>query len=248
VNQFQEKNDAIKRMGGTLLVSCQAAEGEPLCDPSHIKALALSAIMGGAGGLRLEGKDNIAAVRSATKLPIVGLAKSSSVPESARIKSVYITATFAEAEAIAKAGSDIIAIDATGRPRPDGLTLPDLIAKIHKELGKPVMADISTLLEGQNAVAAGADLVSTTLYGYTEETKLPGDAPPAAELLRALVKSIAVPVILEGRVWQPEEVRRAFVDGAYAVVVGSAITRPQLITERFVRAIPVPASKEHLKQ
>jgi N-acylglucosamine-6-phosphate 2-epimerase len=248
MNRLQEKNDAVRRMGGTLVVSCQAADGEPLCDPSHIKALALSAIMGGAGGLRLEGKDNISAVRSATTLPIIGLAKSTSVPDSARMSSVYITATFDEAEAIAKAGADIIAIDATGRPRPDGLTLPDVIARIHKELGKPVMGDISTLAEGENAVAAGADLVSTTLHGYTQETKLPSDAPPAVELLRALVKSVNVPIILEGRVWQPEEVRRAFADGAYAVVVGSAITRPQLITERFVRAIPVPTAKDSQKQ
>jgi N-acylglucosamine-6-phosphate 2-epimerase len=201
--------------------------------------------MGGARGLRLEGPTNIAAVRGVTSLPIIGLAKSTSVPEKERLKSVYITATQAEAEAIAQAGSDIIAIDATGRPRPDGMKLAHFVRWIQNDLGKPVLADISTLSEGVAAAQAGADLVSTTLYGYTEETKLPSDAEPAFDLLRSLIQSVNVPVILEGRVWHPEEVARAFAYGAYAVVVGSAITRPQLITERFVRAIPTSLMKDN---
>jgi N-acylglucosamine-6-phosphate 2-epimerase len=194
--------------------------------------------MGGARAVRLEGAKNIAVVRRVTELPIIGLTKSGLVPEQERLRRVYITATFREAEAIAEAGADIIAIDATSRPRPDQSSLKELIERIHRELNKPIMADISTLTEGIYAVKAGADAVSTTLCGYTEETKQPLEQGPAFELLRSLVGAVDVPIILEGRVWTPEEVRTAFTYGAYAVVVGSAITRPQLITERFVRAIP----------
>jgi N-acylglucosamine-6-phosphate 2-epimerase len=125
------------------------------------------------------------------------------------------------------------------------MKLAEFIGWIQNDLGKPVLADISTVSEGVAAVEAGADLVSTTLYGYTEDTKLPSDAEPALDLLRSLIENINVPVILEGRVWQPDQVARAFADGAYAVVVGSAITRPQLITERFVRAIPTSLLKDH---
>ena len=160
------------------------------------------------------------------------------MPESERLSRVYITDTFAEAEAIAEAGADIIALDATARPRSDGLSLSQLIASIHDRLNKPVWADISSVGEGLSAAACGADVISTTLYGYTEETKCAGDAPPDFSLLGTLVRELSLPVVLEGRVWQPEDVRRAFELGAHAVVVGSAITRPQLITRRFVHAIP----------
>jgi len=238
-------NELINRIKHVLVVSCQASEGEPLCHPSHITALAQSAITGGAKGLRLEGADNIRAVRAVTNLPIIGLAKSHVVAEKDRLKSVYITSTKEEATAIAEAGSDIIAIDATGRLRPGDLRLAEFIQFIQRHLRKPVLADVATLAQGIAAVKAGADLVSTTLYGYTEETELPSDAGPALDMLRSLVQSINVPVILEGRVWQPSEVASAFADGAHAVIVGSAITRPQLITERFVRAVPKSLSKNH---
>jgi N-acylglucosamine-6-phosphate 2-epimerase len=244
---MHDQRKVIKRIGRALIVSCQASEGEPLCGPIFIRALAESAIMGGASALRLEGAANIEAVRAVTTLPIIGLAKSTSVQPGDRLKSVYITATLSEAEAIAKAGSDIVAIDATGRPRADGMKLSEFIGRIRNDFGKPVMADISTLSEGLLAVEAGADLVSTTLYGYTEETKLPSDAGPGLDLLRSLVEKCGVPVILEGRVWHTEEVARAFAYGAYAVVVGSAITRPELITRRFVSAVPASLVRNYFE-
>ena len=114
---------AVKQVAGALIVSCQAATGEPLCSPEHILALALSAINGGAGALRLEGVDNIKLVRAHTKLTIIGLTKDDTIAQSERLKKVYITGSLADAEALAGAGADIIALDATGRPRPDGLTL-----------------------------------------------------------------------------------------------------------------------------
>ena len=219
-------------------MSCQASAGEPLNAPEHIVALSLSAIAGGACALRLEGAENIACVRRESDATLVGLTKSASVPDRERLSRVYITATFAEAEHIARAGADVIAGDATGRPRPDGLSLKDFIARIHGELGKPFWADVATLDEGVAAAEAGADLVSTTMYGYTEGTNLPSDAPPDFDLLARLCRELAVPVVLEGRVWHPDEVANAFTCGAHAVVVGSAITRPQLITRRFVKATP----------
>ena len=111
-------------------------------------------------------------------------------------------------------------------------------ARIHTELKKPVWADVASRDQAVAAVDCGADAVSTTMYGYTEETRLPPEAGPDFALLEAICLAVAVPVILEGRVWHPDEVTRAFAVGAHAVVVGSAITRPQLITRRFVQAIP----------
>ncbi|HEY9787027.1 MAG TPA: N-acetylmannosamine-6-phosphate 2-epimerase [Candidatus Obscuribacterales bacterium] len=227
----------IKEIEGGLIVSCQASAGEPLCAPEHILALSLSAINGGAKGLRLEGIENIRLVREHTKVPIIGLTKSEDVPAAERLRRVYITATYAEASSLAAAGADIVALDSTRRPRPDGSNLKDLIGRIHDQLNIPVWADIATFGEGMAAVEAGADIVSTTLYGYTEETAAPDDEGPNMELLKELIAHLSVPVILEGRVWHPAEVTQAFALGAHAVVVGSAITRPQLITARFVKAI-----------
>ncbi|MBA3856466.1 MAG: N-acylglucosamine-6-phosphate 2-epimerase [Cyanobacteria bacterium PR.3.49] len=229
---------AVKQVAGELIVSCQASTGEPLCSPEHILALALSAINGGAGALRLEGVDNIKLVRTKTKLPIIGLTKDDTIPPSERLKKVYITGSFADAESLAVAGADIIALDATARPRPDGLTLKEQIKKIHDHLNLPVWADVATFSEGVAAREAGADVISSTMYGYTEETVLPPEHGPSFELLKDLCQHMDCPVILEGRVWHPDEVTRAFDVGVHAVVVGSAITRPQLITERFVKAIP----------
>jgi N-acylglucosamine-6-phosphate 2-epimerase len=239
---------SIKDLEGGLIVSCQASSGEPLAAPSHILALALSAINGGAKGLRLEGVENIQAVKRSSRLqlgvPIVGLVKSNKVASEDRLKTPYITNCYEDAVAIANAGADIIALDATVRPRPDGSTAAETIDKIHKELDKPVWADVATFAEGIAALEAGADIVSTTLFGYTEETAIPREQGPGFDLLKELVSHSSVPVILEGRVWYPEEVKQAFELGAYAVVVGSAITRPQLITERFVKSIPARRPKK----
>lgn len=230
--------DPISRLKNVLIVSSQASEGEPLCAPEHICALALSGINGGAKGLRLEGADNIAYVRKHTELPIVGLLKSKLVSDDDKLRKVYITASFEDAKLCADAGSDIVALDATPRERLDGLSLDETIARIHNELRLPVWADISTFEEGVQARAAGADVVSTTLFGYTAATIRDAEAPPDFDLLKRLCKELDCPIVLEGRVWHPHEVSRAFELGAHSVVVGSAITRPQLITKRFVAAIP----------
>ncbi len=230
--------DVIKQLRLALIVSCQASEGEPLCAPEHICAMALSAANGGATALRLEGANNVAHVRARTSLPLIALTKDISIPEDKRLSSVYITPTFEDAASLAAAGADIIALDATTRQRPNGVSFATLVGRIHDELKKPVWADVSTLGEGLLAAKAGADIVSTTLSGYTTETKSEFDSGPDFRLLEHLADQIDLPVVLEGKVWEPEEVTVAFHLNAYAVVVGSAITRPKLITERFAAAIP----------
>lgn len=236
------KSESIKKLRGVIICSSQASIGEPLCDPSHIVAMALSAIAGGARALRLEGSENIAAARQDRRVPadcpIVGLIKDETVPPEKRLHIPYITNSFEAAQEISSSGADIIALDATRRERKDGLTLAETVGKIHKILNKPVWADVATIEEGMQAIEDGCDIVSTTLFGYTAETAAPSDQGPNFDFLAQLIKVSPVPVILEGRVWHPAEVTKAFEMGAYAVVVGSAITRPQLIAERFVKAIP----------
>lgn len=238
MKDWRVRYPVISQLKNGIIISCQADAGEPLAKPSHIKALALSAIKGGAKGLRLEGAENIKAIRKHTDLPIIGLIKCKRVSKEKRLDSVYITSSFKDAKQLSNLGCDIIAIDATGRQRADGLSLAQTIERIHNELDKPVWADIATVEEGLAAEAAGADIISTTLFGYTTQTKLADEEGPDLNLVEKLAKKAAIPVILEGRVWQLGEVTKAFSCGAYAVVIGSAITRPQLITARFVRAIP----------
>jgi N-acylglucosamine-6-phosphate 2-epimerase len=218
----------LQQIRGQLIVSCQALEDEPLHGPEMMAAMARAAEAGGASGIRANGGADIAAIRRITSLPIIGL-KKATVPGF----DVYITPTFAAAAEVALAGADMIALDATDRSRPEELAR--LIHRIHTELGKPVLADCATVAEALVAEAAGADAVATTMAGYTEETKELCCFSP--DLVRAFVEVVSVPVIAEGRIWTPEEAARALEAGAHAVVVGSAITRPQEITRRFARAI-----------
>lgn len=236
------ENSVLAVLKGGLIVSCQASKGEPLCQPQIIGALCQSALSGGARALRLEGLENISYVRKLTNLsnlsniPIIGITKTQDLTKDQMLDQVYITSTLDEAISVARAGADIVALDATARPRPDKLSLAQTIENIHKETNALVWADTATIEEARQAQEDGCDIVSTTLYGYTRETELPSDAEPSFEFLEQCIKELKIPVILEGRVWHPEQVERAIKLGAHAVVVGSAITRPHLITERFVKA------------
>jgi N-acylglucosamine-6-phosphate 2-epimerase len=212
-----------------LIVSCQADSGDPLDDVDTLRRLAISTLRGGAGGLRANGVDAIVAMRVETTLPIIGIQKRY------RGQEVYITPDFVSAEAISKAGADVIALDCTDRRLSEAEPWPGLIERIHLTLGKPVMADIATVDDAIAAARAGADAVATTLFGYTPETSQPHGV--SWKLIEDLVRCLAVPVVVEGHITRPEEARRAFDLGAFAVVVGSAITRPQSITARFVEAI-----------
>jgi N-acylglucosamine-6-phosphate 2-epimerase len=216
---------------GALVVSCQARADNPLHGPVYMSAMAQAAQAGGAGGIRANGEADVAAIRAVTRLPIIGIAKvwDDRFP-------VYITPGFEQAAQIAKAGADIVGLDATPRPR-DGEPVERLIGRIRAELGKEVFADVATLEEGRAAHAAGATYVATTLSGYTEETASRKTEGPDLELLSALVAEIPAPIVAEGRFDAPDLVAEAFRRGAHAVVVGTAITNPREITRNFVRAI-----------
>ncbi|MCB8821388.1 N-acetylmannosamine-6-phosphate 2-epimerase [Microvirga rosea] len=215
---------------GALLVSCQAREDNPLHGPIFMSAMARAAMDGGAKGFRANGIKDVAAIRALTTMPIIGIDKvfNDDFP-------VYITPDFAAASRIARAGADIIALDATPRLR-DGESAESLIARIRQELGREVFADISTLDEGRAAAAFGATYVATTLSGYTDETAAMKDKGPDLDLISALVAAVPVPVVAEGRFDTPELVAAAFERGAHAVVVGTAITNPREITKKFARA------------
>jgi N-acylglucosamine-6-phosphate 2-epimerase len=200
-----------------LIVSCQAPTDSPLHDPIVIAAMARSAVNRGANGVRIDTPAHIAAVRKQISAPIIGIWKQQ-LPGC----EIYITPRFEEARAIALAGADIIAVDATLRNRPVGEDLNTLIARIHSELGKLVMADVDTIEAAIAAAEAGADTVATTLFGYTSATeKL---SPPGFELLAKMVEKLNVPVICEGGIAGPEMAKKALDLGAVAVVVGTDIT------------------------
>lgn len=218
------------QVSGRLIVSCQAQPHEPLYGAAIMARMAVAAAEGGAAAIRANTPQDIAAIRDAVRLPIVGLYKVD-LPG----YDVYITPRLEDACAVAAAGADVIAIDATQRPRPQYPALADYVAAIHEATGLPILADISTYEEGVAAEAAGVDLVSTTMSGYTPYSpKLPG---PDLELVRRLAGVLRVPLVAEGRYHAPEQVVQALAAGAATVVVGGAITRPQEITERFVGAI-----------
>ena len=221
----------LEALRGGLIVSCQALPGEPMHGSGYMAAMAVAAERGGAAGLRVNGGDDIRAVRAATRLPIIGIEKKD-YPECA----VYITPTMTEVDNVIHAGADIVAIDATKSLRPDGGSFADMVRRIRNRHDVLIMGDVSTVEEGLEAARTGADLVSTTMAGYTSYSAWL--EAPDFRLLERLVREAGVPVIAEGRIWMPEECREAFLLGAFAVVVGTAITRPQEITRRFAEVTP----------
>lgn len=225
-------NDILNKIKGTVIVSVQAMPSEPLYLEKCMVAMMKSVVTGGAGALRVAGARDVKNAKTLFQVPVIGLTKPNIIPKNYK-EIVYITPTVKDVITLVDAGADIIATDGTMRKRPDGEKLKDLIKYIHinKRLA---MADISTPEEGINAQEEGADILSTTLAGYTLESANSPSKEPDFELLKNLVEQTTLPVILEGRIWNPEQVDRAFELGAHCVVIGSAITRPQLITKRFV--------------
>jgi N-acylglucosamine-6-phosphate 2-epimerase len=212
-----------------LIVSCQAPPSSPLYEPSVIAAIATASINQGSVAIRIDTPAHVQAVKQRCNAPIIGLWK-----QVISGYDVYITPQFHHASAIATAGADIIAIDATTRVRPQGETINSLITQIHNELGKPVMADVDTIDNAIAALNAGADIIGTTLYGYTSQTQ--GLTPPGFELLSQIVK-LNIPAICEGGVASPQMARQALDLGAYAVVVGTAITGIDLQVKAYREAI-----------
>jgi N-acylglucosamine-6-phosphate 2-epimerase len=222
----------LERLRGGLVVSCQALPDEPLYSSFIMSRLAVAAQEGGAVGIRANTPPDVRAIKEAVpNLPLIGLFKVV-VPG---FEDVYITPRLEDAVAVAEAGADIIALDATLRPHPEG-SAAELIQAVKRETGKLVMADIATEADARAAVDAGADVLSTTLSGYTPDS--PQLEGPDLELVRRLISlRFPIPVVAEGRIHSPEQARAALDAGAFAVVVGGAITRPQQIARRFAQAL-----------
>lgn len=210
---------------GRLIVSCQPVPGGPMDRPDIVAAFALAALAGGAAGLRVEGAANVAAVRAMTAAPIIGLIKRD-LPGFP----VRITPHPGDVDALAGAGADVVAVDATDRPRPSSVA--DLIARVRAR-GLAAMADCATARDGEEAQLGGALLLGSTLSGYTG-----GPVPdePDYDLVAALAR-LGGFVVAEGRYHRPEQAARARALGADAVVVGSAITRTEHVTGWFARAV-----------
>ena len=219
----------VASLNGVVIASCQAGPESPLNQPSIIAALAKSAELGGAQGFRVDGPANVAAVRAISRLPILGINKVDRDGYDVRI-----TSTLQDALDVVAAGANIVALDGTERARPFGETLAQIISALH-ELGIPVMADISTRREAEAAAAAGADIIATTLAGYTPYTSNVDKFGPAFPLLEE-IHELPVPIAVEGRIWTTDHVTSCFTGGASFVIIGSAITVPELITRRFVAA------------
>jgi N-acylglucosamine-6-phosphate 2-epimerase len=225
-------NPLLQSLQGGLIVSCQAAPGSPMDRPDILAAFARCADEAGAVGIRANHGPNIAAIRAAVRLPVIGIKK-----REVEGFEVYITPEWQDVLEAHQAGAQIIALDATDRPRPGPDDFATLTRRIHEELGALVMADISTLEEGFAAEDAGADIIATTMSGYTPATADRNAAGPDLWLVGQLSKETQTPVICEGRVHTPAHAQAALNAGAHAVVVGTAITAPTWITEQFVSAL-----------
>ena len=217
----------LERLRGGLIVSVQAEPTSPLNAPEAIALLARVAVANGASGLRVEGLGRIGAVRRAVRVPLVGIVKRR-YPGFAP----YITAADREIAEVAAAGAEIVAFDATGRPRPDGRDAGAVVEAIHRR-GVLAMADCATAQDVRAAAAAGADVVATTMCGYTDQTR--GIPLPALDLV-ANAAATGCFTICEGGVGSPAEVAAAFAAGADAVVVGTVLTNLDVLVQRFVAA------------
>ncbi|MBS5063222.1 MAG: N-acetylmannosamine-6-phosphate 2-epimerase [Hungatella hathewayi] len=225
------ENSVMERIKGGLIVSCQALKEEPLYSSYIMSRMAYAAMLGGAVGIRANTVVDIEEIKKTVDLPIIGIIK-----EVYGDCSVFITPTTKEIEALITCGVDIIATDATNRIRPDGRTLDEFFGEIRAKYPDQLfMADCSTYEEGMHAAEIGFDFIGTTLHGYTEYTK--GAELPNIDLVGRLAKDCGKPVIAEGGIWLPEQLKAALDSGVWAAVIGGAITRPMEITKRFVAAI-----------
>lgn len=224
-------NNVLEKWRGGLIVSCQAPANSPLAKPEIIAAFAETAAQNGAVGVRIDAPENISAVKTQIEIPVLGIYK-----KIYDRSEVYITPTFGAAREISDAGADVIALDATFRTRPNDEKIENIVSRIKGELNKFIAADIAEFDEGLRAEENGFNAVITTLSGYTENTKQ--IVEPDFELVEKLAKQVSIPVICEGRLSSAEDVRRAFDCGAFAVVVGNAITGIDRLVQKFAAAAP----------
>lgn len=221
--------DLVTTLAGRLIVSCQAYPGEAMRDPDTMARVAAAVEVGGAAAVRVQGPADVRAVRERVDVPVIGLWKDGDA-------GVVITPTLDHLRAVAEAGAQVVAFDATQRDRTDGSTAVDMVRVCHEELGVLAMADCDDVATAVAAAEAGADLVGTTLAGYTPARAKGVD--PDLELVRLLAERLpGTPVVAEGRIHAPDQAVAARAAGAHAVVVGTAITHPSTITGWFVSAM-----------
>ena len=226
-------NDKIKNLEGKLIVSCQALENEPLHSDFIMGRMAVAAKMGGACGIRANTTVDIKEIKRQVDLPIIGIIKKI-YPDS----EVYITPTMEEVDALVDVGADIIALDATNRLRPNKKSLKDFFVEVRaKYPDKLFMADCSTEEEAIFADELGFDFIGTTMVGYTKESEGLRIEENDFEILRNILAKVKHKVIAEGNINTPEKCKRVIELGAFSVVVGSIITRPQLITREFSKVL-----------
>ncbi|GGB60769.1 putative N-acetylmannosamine-6-phosphate 2-epimerase [Virgibacillus dakarensis] len=229
--------NVLNQLKKQLIVSCQALEDEPLHSPAIMGKMAVAALEGGAKGIRANSVADIKEIKQQVNLPIIGIIK-----QDYEDSDVYITPTIKEVKSLLTVKADIIAIDATNRKRPNNEDLADIVQYVKSQKNNVVlMADVSSVGDAIRAEKIGFDCISTTLVGYTEETKGANIADNDFALLKEIIAAVSIPVIAEGKIDTPLKAVKALENGAYFVVVGSAITRPQLITKTFSDSI-----KKHL--
>lgn len=223
----------LDKINGGLIVSCQALPEEPLHSSFIMGRMAVAAEQGGAVGIRANTKEDIKEIKKHTDLPIIGIVK-----RNYKESNVYITATIKEVDELMEVGCEIIALDATDQKRPDGQTLGEFVKQI-KQLYPEVllMADASTYEEVLEAERLGFDILATILMGYTDQSHNQNIADQDFKVLKQILSTVSTPVIAEGKIDTPEKAKKCLELGVHSVVVGSAITRPQIITEKFVKTI-----------
>lgn len=227
------RKEIEEKLKKKLIVSCQALEDEPLHSSFIMGRMALAAKEGGASGIRANTVEDIKEIKKTVDLPIIGIIK-----KDYEGSVVYITPTMKEIDDLVNTGIEIIALDATLRMRPNNIGISDFFRKIKEKYPNQLfMADISTLEEAKNAEKIGFDFVGTTLHGYTENTENQNIADENFKFLKEILENIKVPVIAEGKIDTPEKARIVLEMGVMCVVVGGAITRPQLITKNFINGI-----------
>lgn len=221
-------NPLLEAMRGRLVVSCQAYPGEPMRDPRTTAQVAASVVRGGAAAVRVQGIDDVRATVRAVDVPVIGLWKDG-------VEGVFITPTLEHALAVAQAGAHVVALDGTRRPRPDGLTLAETVARFRDASDALLMADCGSLDDALAAQDAGVDVLGTTLAGYSGER--PRTAGPDFEVVTQVVAACTLPVVVEGRVHSLAQAAEAMALGAFSVCVGTAITHPATITGWFADAV-----------
>ena len=220
-------------MKGRLIVSCQALPEEPLHSSYIMGRMAAAAKEGGAAGIRANTKEDITEIKKNVDLPIIGIVKRDYADSE-----VYITPTMREIEELMAVGPEIIALDATSSLRPQGKTLEEFYQEVRSAYpSQLLMADCSTVEEALHADRMGFDFIGTTLVGYTKQSRGLKIESDDFAIIKEIMRSVSHEVIAEGNINTPEKVRRVMDLGVYSVVVGSAITRPQIITKQFVEAL-----------